>query len=151
MSHQRLGLLVASLVAATAAAAAPPRITVSGAWTRPAMAGMNAAGYMTITNNSPVADRLSGASSALAAGTSLHESRMIGIISTMRPVAGIVVPPHGSVRLEPNGFHLMLEGLKRPLKPGGRAPLTLEFQRAGAVRTWLDVRAAGSPTPDMKM
>lgn len=144
-------ILIACLLVSASASAAPQRIRVTNAWTRPALAGMNAAGYMTFANRAPVPDRLDGASSPLAARVTLHQSRMVGSVSVMRPAAGVPVPSHGQASLSPGGFHLMMEGLKRPLKPGERAPVTLEFQRAGPVRAWLTVRGGAPVSPGMKM
>lgn len=153
MRHQRLGrrLLLAGLLAAAAASAGPVRVVVADAWTRPAAAGMNAAGYMIIANRGPLPDRLTGATSPMAARVSLHQSRMIGNLSVMRPVSTIPAPPNGRTSLAPGGYHLMLESLKRPLRLGDRAPVTLIFQRAGPVRAWLIVRANAAVSPGMTM
>lgn len=153
MSHTGFGrrLFLAGLLAFAGASAAPLRITVSSAWTRPAAAGMNAAGYMTIANNGRFPDRLTGAASPIAARVSLHQSRMAGNVSVMRPLEGVDVASHGQTSLAPDGVHLMLEGLKRPLRSGDRAPVTLRFRRAGSVRTWLSVRGGPAAMPGMRM
>ncbi|HWD67754.1 MAG TPA: copper chaperone PCu(A)C [Caulobacteraceae bacterium] len=153
MNHPGFGrrLLLVGLFAFASASATPPRITVIGAWTRPAAAGMNAAGYMTIANHDGFPDRLMGAASPMAARVSLHRSRKVGNVSIMRPIDGIDVTSHGRTSLAPGGFHLMLEGLKRPLRPGERAPVTLQFQRAGPVRAWLTVRSGPAAATGMKM
>jgi copper(I)-binding protein len=139
-------LVLAALL--TMGAAAPPPLAVSGGWTRPAMRGATAAGYLEIVNRGPRPDRLVGASSALAARVSLHESRMVGSVMTMRPVPNLIIPPRGRVALAPSGLHLMLEGLRRPLRIGERIPLTLQFAGAGAKRASLTV-GAGPPAPPM--
>jgi copper(I)-binding protein len=152
MSLQRLGLLAAGFLAVGAVeAAAPSRIVVAGGWTRPAMVGMNAAGYMNIVNGGALPDNLTGAASPNAARVSLHQSRMVATVSVMRPVAALLVPARGQAVLAPGGFHMMLEGLKQPLRPGGRVPVTLFFQRAGRVRIWLNVRTGPSAMSGMKM
>ncbi|HEY1415440.1 MAG TPA: copper chaperone PCu(A)C [Caulobacteraceae bacterium] len=145
-------LLLVGLLASAGASATPLQITVSSAWTRPAAAGMNAAGYMTIANHGHSPDRLTSAASPIAARVTLHQSRMVGAVSVMRPVEGIDVTSRGQISLAPGGVHLMLEGLKRPLQPGDRAPVTLLFQHAGPVRAWLTVRTGTeAPTPGMRM
>jgi hypothetical protein len=153
MNHQGLSrrLVLAGLLAAASASAAALRLVVADAWTRPAASGMNAAGYMTIANRGPFPDRLTGAASPIAARVSLHQSRMVGNVSIMRPIDGIEVTSHGRTSLAPGGFHLMLEGLKRPLRPGDRAPVTLFFQRAGPVRAWFTVRTGPAAATGMKM
>ena len=46
------------------------------------------------------------------------------------------------------GMHLMLIGLKAPLKEGTSFPMTLQFERAGTVEVTVDVQksmAGGAP------
>lgn len=138
---RRLALAAMIALVAAPALALTPVIFVHGGWTRPTAAGMNAAGYLTIVNRGPFADRLTGASSPVARGISLHVSRQMGTVMTMRPVQAITVAAGSSVTLGPGGYHLMLEGLKRPLKPGMSVPLSLSFARVGTVRVALKVGA----------
>ena len=105
-TRRRLVLALALLAAGASAPA--PRLTVSGAWTRPAGAGMNGAGYLTIVNQGRNADRLIGAASPVAKTVSIHQSRQIGAMMTMRPMASIDVAGGARVSLAPGGLHLML-------------------------------------------
>lgn len=41
---------------------------------------------------------------------------MSGAVMQMRPVAAIDIPARQAVTLAPNGLHLMLDGLKSPLR-----------------------------------
>ena len=43
------------------------------------------------------------------------------------------MPAHGKATLAPGGYHVMLMGLKAPLKEGQSFPLTLTFEHAGKV------------------
>jgi hypothetical protein len=146
---------LASFALATAGIAqttAGTAISIHDAWTRPANPGVNDVGYLAMTNNGRAADRLVSAASPIAAAVSLHQSQTIGGVTSMRAVDGIAVPAGQTVVLAPGGFHLMFEGLKRPLKAGDHAPLTLTFAKAGLVRTEVTVRvAAPQPMSDMKM
>ena len=68
---------------------------------------------------------------------------MAGGIMRMRPVpGGLPIPPGQTVKLQPDGYHLMLIGPKRPFKVGDHIPATLRFQRAGAVNVDFEVEAA---------
>ena len=96
-------------------------ISIRGAWTRPAAAGMNAAGYLTIVNGGVRGDRLLSAASPAAARVTLHQSRQVGSVMTMVALPALDIPPRGAVSLAPGGYHLMFEGLKRPLKARPRA------------------------------
>jgi hypothetical protein len=45
----------------------------------------------------------------------------------MKSVDALVIPPHGKLVLAPGGDHLMVMGIKGPLKVGEKLKLTLEF------------------------
>ena len=51
------------------------------------------------------------------------------------------IPPGGEAKLAPRGTHVMLMGLKAPLVAGKSFPLTLEFERAGAVEVEAKIQA----------
>jgi hypothetical protein len=112
---------------------------------------MNGAGYLTIVNHGRLADRLIGAASPVASKVSIHQSRQVGAVMTMRALAFLDVGAGARVTLAPGGFHLMLEGLKRPLRVGQTAPVTLVFARSGLVRASLVVRGAPPAMPGMAM
>lgn len=131
-----------SLASASAAPKSAAPLHLSQAWSRATPpAAATGAGYLTISNTGKSADRLIGGSTSVAAKLEIHEMSMTGGVMRMRPVAGgLAIGPGQSVTLKPGGYHLMLIGLKRPLKAGERVPVTLTFERAGAVRIELDVR-----------
>ena len=61
---------------------------------------------------------------------------------------GLPIPAGKSVDLEPRAnYHLMLSGLKAPLKDGTQVPLTLKFAKAGDVRVEVPVLPIGSRGP----
>jgi hypothetical protein len=51
-----------------------------------------------------------------------------------------------SVTLKPGGLHVMLTGLKQPLSEGQSFPLTLTFEKAGAIETTVKIAKAGAMT-----
>ncbi len=147
------GALAALTTFAGVGGVAAQGVIVTGAWTRPSAAGINGVGYLTIANHGRSADRLLGAASAAATKVSIHDSREIGGVATMRSIDALALRPGATVTFAPGGYHLMLEGLRRPTKLGERVPLTLQFFKAGALRVWLRVQA-GPPEPgiaNMKM
>ncbi len=121
-------------------------VSVGHAWSQPTPpSAPTAVGYLTITNRGRKPDRLLSLSSPAAASVDLHLMSMDGGVMRMRPVeGGLVVPAGGAVQLEPGGYHLMFEGLKRPFKAGDHIPLKLKFQRSGVIRATLDVAPAGA-------
>lgn len=121
-------------------------ITASGPWAR-ASAGKakNGAAYVTqIVNNGNQVDRLVGVSTPAAKKASLHISKMEGGIMKMLPVKAIEVNPGEPAVLKPGGLHVMLMGLKAPLKEGDMFPMTLTFEKAGTVDVKVMVKKAGA-------
>ncbi len=61
----------------------------------------------------------------------------------MRPIpGGLAMAGSATLRLSPNGDHLMLIAPKAALKAGTHVKVTLEFQRAGRVAADFVVRDA---------
>ena len=147
----------ASAFAALALAAVPARahdvtagpLLISHPHASPSAPGQpTGAAYVAITNRGAAADRLVGASApSVADHVEVHEMRQDGDVMRMREVGAIDLPPGRTVTLQPGGLHLMLVGLKAPLKVGQRFDLTLNFQHAGRVQ----VDAYVDPVADMPM
>ena len=119
-------------------------VAVQGVWARatPPHAASGAI-YMTLT--SPTGDTLVGASTPVATSASVHESSLADGIMRMRPVeGGLNLPPGQAVALQPGGYHLMLEGLKTPMKQGEQVPVHLTFRKASPVDVMARVQAIGA-------
>jgi periplasmic copper chaperone A len=135
-----LGALVA-IVPVTDSKAQSNGIAVEGAWARPTPGFVkNAAVYFTIVNHGAAADRLVGATSPASDRAETHINIREGDIVRMRRVISVDVPAGGQTVFSPNGFHVMLTGVKAPLKAGEQVPLTLQFANAGAVAVSVTVR-----------
>lgn len=92
------------------------------------------AAYFTVENRGKTADRLLGASSPAAQSIEVHSMAMEGTVMKMREVQDVMIKPGETVALEPGkNYHLMLLGLRQPLKPGDAFPLILKFEKAGNV------------------
>ena len=104
-------------------------------WSRAVPSGAKvAAGYMTIENKGTTPDRLIAVSSDIAGKAQIHEMTMEGGVMKMRPVEqGIEIAPGQTVKLAPNGYHIMLMDLKQPPKEGESFSGTLVFEKAGKV------------------
>ena len=117
------------------------QVEIQEPWIRATAPGQKtAAGYMTVRNNSAQPERLVGGSSEAAAKVQTHVSVKDGDIMRMREVKGYDIPAKGSFELKPNGSHLMLVGLKRPLKEGEKVPVVLKFEKSGEVKVDFEVR-----------
>ena len=138
MRTRFLALIALAFVAASSAeggVTSAATIQVKNAWIRtPPPGAPTAAGYVTLTNRGIASDRLTGAYSGAAASIGLHEMDKAGGVMRMRPIpGGLAIGAAATVTLDPNGRHLMLSGLKRPLKAGEHVRVVLKFQRAGDV------------------
>ncbi len=102
-------------------------------------------GYMSITNKDAAADRLVSVSSPAAEKVQIHEMTMQNGVMKMRELPnGLPIEAGKTVLLAPGGNHLMLMGLKAPLKQGDKVPLTLNFEKAGKIDVTLDVLSVGA-------
>lgn len=144
----------AALALSTAAAAHDftiGKLSIAHPWTRQTAPGQaNGGGFMVIANRGGL-DRLVAASSPAAAKVEIHTMTMEGGIMRMRPVpAGLTIPAGGKLELKPGGYHIMLIGLRAPLKLGAMVPLTLRFEKAGSKTVQLKVEAVtyGTGTDD---
>ena len=149
MKAFRILLLVAGVVfAAGAASAQSGQLDVDHAWAR-ATPGKSDVGAAYVTIRSPTADRLIAASTPVAKEAQLHTMTMTGMVMKMRPISGVDIPADKPVTLAPGGMHIMLIGLKSPLKAGQSFPLTLTFAKAGTrtVTVAVEKVGAGGPMP----
>jgi periplasmic copper chaperone A len=122
------------LIGSASLANAALGVTVVQTWSRPAVD--TAVVYGVVRNAGSHRVAVMGASSPVARSAELHESMtmkagaMDGAAMSameMRPAGTLTVPAHGALTLKPGGYHVMLMGLRRPLAPGQRFPLTLRF------------------------
>ena len=114
-----------------------------------ASAGMAQVGaaFMTLKNDSTSDDKLMSASSPVAASAELHTHIKDGDIMRMREVPSIDLPAGATVNMQPGGLHVMLMGLKQPLRQGEVFPLTLTFAKAGAVTVEVPVKTVAEMPP----
>jgi len=116
-------------------------LTVGSVWAR-ATPGQTTNGsvYLTIKNNSPHSDELIKAHSNLSARTMLHTHIMDKGVARMRHVNSISIPKKSIIQLKPGGYHIMLMGLKKPLKIGDTILLLLTFRKAGSRNVTVSIR-----------
>ncbi|MET0273716.1 MAG: copper chaperone PCu(A)C [Phenylobacterium sp.] len=140
----------ACLIALPAAAAGSYRLgglEVVQPWSRPAVAGSTGAGFMTLTNRGAAPMTLTGAESPLAARVEIHRSSVTGGVMRMMRETQVVVPAGGQVAFGPGGLHLMLVGLKRPLRAGDEVPVILAFNGGQRLKVAFAVGAGMGPQP----
>jgi periplasmic copper chaperone A len=110
-------------------------VMVIGAFARASAVSNATSGvvYMTLTNHGATPDKLVSITTPVAGIAMLHESKEDGGVATMMDMSGLDIPAGGSVEMKPGGIHIMLMGLKAPLKKGDTLKLTLSFEHAGNV------------------
>ena len=86
-----------------------------------------------LKNKGSQADRLVKVATPVASSVEIHDMNVDATgVMRMREIDGIAMPPNQTVTMSPGkGMHLMLMGLRRPLKAGESFPMTLQFERGG--------------------
>jgi hypothetical protein len=134
--------------AAAAAAAQKATIDASEAWTRATPGGAaNAAVYLRIVNAGKDADTLNGVETENAKRAVVHTTTNNGGVARMNMVASLPIPRASTVTLAPGGSHVMLEGLKVPLRQGESFIITLVFAKAGKISTTVKVVSVSATGP----
>jgi hypothetical protein len=143
----RCSLLALAVLATAALAdgATVGDIEIGHPYASPSLPGTSngAAYFAMLENTGNAADRLLRAATPVAARVALHTMAVDAQgVMRMRELDGIALAPHAKIRMRPGmGMHLMLVGLKAPLREGARFPMTLEFERAGKVEVEVVVQS----------
>jgi periplasmic copper chaperone A len=143
MKHLVLATVVLALGIGTACAQSAKirAIEIGHPWAPAANKLSNSAAYMRLVDTGPKPDELVSASSPVAQKVQLHVFDVENGIYGMHPVTAIAVTPGAAATiLRPGGAHVMLEGLKQPLKVGESFPLSLTFKNAGKVQIEVSVQ-----------
>ena len=126
----------------------PRAIVVEHPWARATPGGAKTgAAYLILFNNGDSADQLQGASTPVADKVQFHSTTEENGVSHMREMHAIDLSPRSKVAFDPGGMHIMLVGLKQPLKEGQTFPLTLMFAKAGKVDVMVPVAKIGAMQP----
>jgi periplasmic copper chaperone A len=129
-----LGLLV------SVAGAQAPGLVAQDAWVRATPGTDMAAAYLTLRNVSTNPITVTGVQSPVAGMAMIHETKIQGGQSQMRPHEQLVVAPGKTVKLEPGGLHVMLHDLKQPLMVGQNVPLVITLAGGGTLQVTAAVR-----------
>ncbi len=86
------------------------------------------AAFFVAVNHGNTPHAIVAAESDAAEHTELHEHVHDQGVMRMREVERVEIPAAGRVAFQPGGYHIMLIGLKRALKPGDRIHLTLVLE-----------------------
>jgi len=137
--------IVAAALAGPALAQSPP-VVVENAWSR-ATPPSASTGAIYLTLASPTGDTLIGVSSPASTAAQVHEMAMDGSVMRMRELPrGLALPPGQKVTLQPGGYHIMLVGLKSPLRQGDTVRLHLTFAKSAPVDVTASIAGLGAAT-----
>jgi copper(I)-binding protein len=135
-----LGIAFAAFLLASCGQGGAPAVEVSDAWARQTLPGATSgAAYFTLANSGSAADSLLGVSTPVGEA-GVHSTAMDSGVMRMRPVERLQVDPGARITLRPGGDHVMLMGLKRPLRAGETFPMTLAFEKSGQKLVHVRVR-----------
>jgi copper(I)-binding protein len=124
---------------------------VDDPWVRATVVGQPASGaFMRITADTD--STLLSVTSPAASDVQIHQMSMTNDVMRMGPVDAVPLPARKTVSLDPDGYHVMLMGLKNQIKEGDQVPLTLTVQNAKGEREVVEVTApARTVMPTMEM
>lgn len=118
-------------------------IGIRDAWIREPPPHSPAAGYLTIENRRVSPVELVGVETSAAERTEIHVMEHRDGTMRMSRAAGVTIPGHGEVALQPSGTHLMLLDLRRELHAGEDVELVLRFADGTLKRVAVPVRKGG--------
>jgi copper(I)-binding protein len=99
-----------------------------GAWVRAVPPSKTeTALYVVLENHTAERRQVVAGSSDAAEKVELHEMKMNRAVMTMSPVARVPIPAKGKAEFAPNGLHVMLFCLKKPLAVGDTITVTLKL------------------------
>ena len=123
-------------------------VQLTDAWAR-ATPGQSTSAAVYVTILSRQADAVVAATTPIATSASLHVHQMVNGVGQMRPVDHAEIAAATPFHFAPMGYHIMLTGLKAPLKAGDHFPLTLKFEKAGQITVAVAVRPLRDSVPAM--
>ena len=132
--------LLAWVVFAVPLQAQTPLLTVADAWVRAAPGAEVAAAYMTLHNESARPLRIIAVRSSAAGHAMIHETRLANGQSVMRAHEPLDIAAGATVKLAPEGLHVMLTALVRPLAVGEQVPFELLLEGGARVAVSARVR-----------
>jgi len=137
-------LCVGLLAMLAAAPAYADEVKVTKAWTRATAPGQDSASVqMTITSRKDAT--LIGVASGSAQSGEIHSMVMEGGMMKMRAMESLPLPAKTAVTLGEDGNHMMLIGLRKPLKAGRKLPFALTVKFADGKTEVIRVLAVIKP------
>lgn len=134
----RAALIAIALLLAACGEPQPPLVASDVDITRPLPGRHVSAGYLVLSNTTSEDIRITRITSPQFGKVQIHETKVEDGISRMHALEELIVPAHGSVRLERGGKHLMLmrpdeieDSVSLQLYSGDAPILTIHFDFGG--------------------
>jgi copper(I)-binding protein len=116
-------------------------IVAHDAWVRmPPKSKTDTALYMVVENHTAQARNIVAVSTDSAAQAEMHQMQMVKMMMVMTPVNQVPIPAHGKTSFDPNGYHVMLFGLKTRPEIGDKIDVTLKLDDGTMVPVEATVR-----------
>lgn len=128
--------LAAALALTGCSSDSKPELKVSGAFMPQPVMDM-AGGFLTITNSSGTADKLTSVTSDISDDVTIHETKN----QKMQQVTSFDIPANGELKLERGGSHIMFMELKKQPKQGEKVDIELHFEKSDPIKVTLPVEA----------
>ena len=140
--NSKIALIITAILLSTQAFAG--EVTIDEAWSRASAPGQeNGFAGMVITSKKDA--RLIAVSTPAASSAEIHTMTMDNGVMKMRQLKELPLPAKQPVTLGPGGEHLMLIGIKHPLKEGHKVALTLTVEFDDKSREKVNVKALVRP------
>lgn len=141
-------LLLLSAAIPLASFAAESMLMIEDFYVRLSPPSAPATGAFMVIKNAGAADRQLIKAECLDAKTAeLHNHINENGLMKMRQVHSIEIKAHGKTELKPGSYHVMLIGMKRPLKDGDVVPITLSFDDGSKLLVDVPVRKLQTDMP----
>jgi periplasmic copper chaperone A len=117
-------------------------IKITDSWVRevPPVSSVTAV-YMVIENAGDTDDKLVDVKSEASKSAEVHSTKVDeNYVATMEKIDALPIASGERLELKPGGSHIMLRGLKKPLKVGDKVDLDLIFEKSGVIRVEADVK-----------
>lgn len=122
-------------------------ITVTDATARASMTPTATTGavYFSIINSGKSDDYLLSISTPAASSAMIHETTIVDDVVKMRMIeGGLAIGAGTTVEMKTGATHVMLMGLKAPLKNGETVAMELVFDKAGKVKVEVPVEGVAA-------
>lgn len=136
------GAAATSLTLLGCSARPPARVEVQDAAASASAPGQTqAAAYLTLRNDGGQDDALRSIKIVGVGMANVHDSEMTDGVMRMLPVDALAIPAGATVTMAPGGLHVMLMGLKSPMRSGDTLTATLRFRHTAPTRVTIPVQS----------